>query len=601
VSWSADGSQLAFTGSKGGRHGIYTVRADGTDLRFLRGTRGGSNPVFSPDGSRIAFSREHLGKGVFPGSTPWVARVDGSRAHRLAEWRKGVEYVPSSFSPEGSALAVTRRMSFDPNQSAALLFALDGSGDRRPLVRFPASEPVFSPDGSQVVLVRHSILRRGKIQSSHSDLFLVDPFGGNLRRLTDTRWIAEAHPSWDPSGQRIAFSSFHISRDPLEALFDELLPFGNSIVQINADGTCREKLISLRDAATFGAKWQPGQGREAGRIACGVEPAASRAPAGPRLALVKFNFFSFRFQLETVDQAGMRPFPLAGGGEWRRPLPAWFAPPAWSPDGSRVVFAGIARRLFGGPRGTRLYVVGEDGTDLRPLPGTHGAYQPVFSPDGHTIAFGRTQFRESRNKQGKKVFVSQGASVWLVDLNGGAPRRITPERSGHYVYPGSFSPDGGTLLATREIDGPHPPDVIALTLGSGRARTLIPHALEPIYSPDGSRISFARLRSLKGGTGDSTTLDLFISRADGGDVLRLTSGPKDDAFQSWDPSGKRIAFVRYRPEENESDEIGIGSAIMEVNADGSCLHTAVAPERGMAFYGAAWQPGPGREAGRIAC
>ena len=164
VSWSADGSLLAFTGSKGGRHGIYTVRADGTGLRFLRGTRGGSNPVFSPDGSRIAFSREHLGKGVFPGSTPWVARVDGSRAHRLAEWRKGVEYIPSSFSPDGSALALTRRMSFDPNQSAALLFALDGSGDRRPLVRFPASEPVFSPDGSQVVLVRHSILRRGKIQ-----------------------------------------------------------------------------------------------------------------------------------------------------------------------------------------------------------------------------------------------------------------------------------------------------------------------------------------------------------------------------------------------------------------------------------------------------
>lgn|GEM_PF-450457 len=601
VAWSADGGLLAFSGSQGRRRGIYTVHADGTGLRFLSGTRGGTNPVFSPDGSRIAFSRERLGKRIFIGTTPWVARVDGGGgAHRLAPWRKGVEYAPSSFSPDGSALAVTRTVAFDQDQSSALLFALDGSGDRRPLVRFPASEPVFSPDGSQVVLVRHSILRQGKTQSSHSDLFLVDPFGGNLRRLTDTRWIAETHPSWDPSGQRISFTSFRISKDPLEALFDELLPFGNSIVQINADGTCREKLLSLRDAATFGAKWQPGQGRGAGRIACGAEPAVSRAPAGPRMAIVKFNFFSFHFDLETVDEAGARPFPLAGGGEWKRPLPAWYAPPTWSPDGARLVFAGMARRLFGGPRQTRLYVVEADGTHLRPLRGTHGAYQPVFSPDGHTVAFGRTQFRESRDKRGKKTFVARGSSIWLVDLAGGAPRRLTPARGGHFIYPNSFSPDGDTLLATREI-GSRPTDAVALPLAGGRARTVIRHALDPVYSPDGSRIAFVRERLLEQGSGGATTLNLFIARADGGGVRRLTSGPKEDVFQSWDPSGERIAFVRYRPEVNESDELGVDSSVMEVNADGSCLQKAVAATRGTAFYGVAWQPGPGREAGRISC
>jgi dipeptidyl aminopeptidase/acylaminoacyl peptidase len=387
----------------------------------------------------------------------------------------------------------------------------------------------------------------------------------------------------------------------LEALFDEVLPFGNSIVQINADGTCREKLLSLRNAATYGARWQPGQGRGAGRIACGEESAASRAPAGPRLAIVKFNFFSFRFELETVDETGLQPFPLAGGGEWKRPLPEWFAPPTWSPDGSSLVFSGIARRLFGGPRGTRLYVVEADGTDLRPLRGTHGAFQPVFSPDGHTVAFGRIGFRESKNKQGKKIFVPRSSSIWLVDLAGGAPRRLTPARNGHYLYPDSFSPDGSTLLATREV-GSGPSDAVALGLGGGGTRTVIRHALDPIYSPDGSRIAFVREHSLKrkGGKG-STTLDLFIARANGGGVRRLTSGPKDDVFQRWDPSGKRIAFVRYRPEVTESDELGIGSTIMEMNADGSCLHAAVAASRGTAFYGVAWQPGPGREAGRIAC
>jgi len=599
VTWSTDGSLLAFAGSEGKRSGIYTVRADGSGLRFLRGTRGGSNPVFSPDGRLIAFSREHLGKDLFFGTTPWVARVDGSRARRLAPWRDGVEYLPSSFSPDGSALAVTRSKIFDSDRSAALLFELDGRGGRRPLVRFPASEPIFSPDGSQVVLVRLSVLRRRNVRSLHRDLFLVDASGANVRRLTDTRWIAEAHPSWDPSGQRIAFTSFHISRNPFEALFDELLPFGNSIVQVNADGTCRTKLISPPGAAVFGVQWQPGQGREARRIECGAEP-VSHVPDGPRLAVMKFNLPLFRFDLETVDPTGAQPFALAGGGEWRRPLPG-FAAPAWSPDGSRIVFSGWARRLFGGPRGTRLYVSQSDGTLLRPLRGTHGADEPVFAPDGETVAFARYRFRESRERQGKKEFVARGASIWFVDLGGGVPRRVTSPRRGLYLYPTSFSPDGSTLLATRE-DGSRAPEAVAMKLSAGNIKTVARRAFNPTYSPGGHRIAFVRERSVKHGNGnDDTTTDLFTVKADGGGLHRLTSGRKDDYFPSWDPSGERIAFVRYRPEVTERDEIGIGSAVMEVNADGTCLRTVLRPSRYAAFYGTTWQPGPGREAGRIVC
>src|SRR6187402_2397685 len=249
---SPGGDLLAFAGFKGAKRGIFAVRADGRGLHFLPGTRGGSHPVFSPDGRWIAFSRERVGRGIsFGTTTPWMASVDGSRARRLAPWGKGVEYIPSSFSPDGSVLAVTRIDTSAPEWPAALLFRLDRTGGRRPLVRFPASEPAFSPDGSQIALVRHSISRQGAGRISHSDLFLVDASGANVRRLTDTRWIAETQPSWDPSGQRIAFSSFHISREPLEALFDAFLPFGNSIVQINADGTCRTKLISLSGGAAI--------------------------------------------------------------------------------------------------------------------------------------------------------------------------------------------------------------------------------------------------------------------------------------------------------------------------------------------------------------
>lgn len=83
-----------------------------------------------------------------------------------------------------------------------------------------------------------------------------------------TNHTDETHPSWDPSGQRIAFNSFHTSKDPTEALFDRLLPFGNSIMQVNVDGSCRQKLLSLKNTALYGPAWQPGTDREAGRIEC---------------------------------------------------------------------------------------------------------------------------------------------------------------------------------------------------------------------------------------------------------------------------------------------------------------------------------------------
>jgi TolB protein len=264
VAWSADGSRIAFTGSKGAKRGIFTVRADGTGLHYVVGTKGGSNPVFSADGTKIAFQREHLGKGIFLGTTPWVVRASGGRPRRLAEWRSEVEYVPASFSPDGLALAVTKEK-FGSDDSRALLLSLNG--DRVRVLARQASEPVFSPDGSQIAFVRHSTSRREKVPIRHSDLYVMSSDGSTTRALTRTRWIAESHPSWDPSGQRVAFNAFRISKEPIEALFDALLPFGNSIVNVNADGTCRQRLLSL-NAALFGAVWEPGTGREAGRILC---------------------------------------------------------------------------------------------------------------------------------------------------------------------------------------------------------------------------------------------------------------------------------------------------------------------------------------------
>lgn len=322
----------------------------------------------------------------------------------------------------------------------------------------------------------------------------------------------------------------------------------------------------------------------------GVGWAGAAAPPGPRLAIVRWDYLRERQELLTVDRSGAKPLRLAGGGERTRPLPELFETPSWSPDGSRVAFVGVTGSLEAGPRGNRVFLVGADGKGLRPLPGTRGAFQPVFSTDGSAVVFARSQ--------------RHGANLWVAPIAGGAPRRLTAIRRGLYLLPRSFSPDGRTLLADRFVQGRAFEDVVAVDVGTGTIETVLRRAQEAARSPDGTRLAFVRWRPLVQRDGNRTfSSDIYTSRADGSGVRRLTRTRfRDEAFPSWDPSGERLAFVRNLPEPVENDliELGIGASAMQMNADGSCQRRILKPSI-VGIYGVTWQPGPGRGLGPIAC
>jgi Tol biopolymer transport system component len=299
-------------------------------------------------------------------------------------------------------------------------------------------------------------------------------------------------------------------------------------------------------------------------LAAGMASAA--APAGPRLAVVKETWKPHRITLLSVNPRGGDPLRLAGGQENGGPVEAGRI--SWRPDGTEIAFQGIRS----------IFLAKAEGGWVREL-NIASAERPVFAPDGRSLVFTR--------------FGGTEAGVWIIDLDSGKQRRLLRSR-GKLEYVGSsFSPDGTTLLATR-VDYSRRgggEDVIALDLAGGGAERQIANGYLAVYSPDGSRIAFIR-RVGERGAGDLFVLDL-ASRS----PRRLTRTPhKEELYPSWDPSGERIAFARYR-----RGHLEWANSIHQINADGSCEDEVFAVKRRVTYHAPAWQPGPGREAGPIAC
>lgn len=335
-----------------------------------------------------------------------------------------------------------------------------------------------------------------------------------------------------------------------------------------------------------------------------ADVAAAPAPEGPRLAVVKATAKPRGLQLVTIGPKGGRPLRLAGGGWRSRPLVDFFSPLSWSPDGARIAFSGIVgfRNGDGAEPIMRLFTVRADGRGLRAIRGTKGGAGPVFSPDGHTVAFTRSIQRPSPTTVDGKVWEEgfEGSSIWTIDLATGAQRQLTPWRHGLEYVASSFSPDGLTLLATFEDELlTHEPQPVALELDGSVSRRILDDGSSPVYSPDGSKIALVRRIEEYGDRGED--LDLFVVNPDGTGLRRLTRTPgRPELFPSWDPSGERLAYVRLPRVRSEDAPFGYGNALMQVNADGTC-QTKVAAARPTLFFTPAWQPGPGRGAGRIEC
>ena len=177
--WSPDGKRLAFS-----RDGvIHVMSADGTELRSFED---GFNPDWSPDGNRIAYDN---------GSRTFVFEPDGVAGRRFV----GDGTAPA-WSPDGAWIAVDDLVT----QNQTDIFLMSGSGQDRVNITDNAMradrEPAWSPDGSRIVF-----RRLNRSESTGYDIWVMDADGSNPTELLATLGPQTA-PVWLPD-DRILFGS----------------------------------------------------------------------------------------------------------------------------------------------------------------------------------------------------------------------------------------------------------------------------------------------------------------------------------------------------------------------------------------------------------
>jgi TolB protein len=121
---------------------IYKLRLDGTHGGYVTGGKDENRyPVFSPDGKRIAFTRVDS---ATHREQAYTMHTDGTHLKRLL--RNG---SPTDFSPDGRKLALTR------NGHIFVMTLRTGKLKRLTNTIYRDQDAVFSPNGRMIVFNRH--------------------------------------------------------------------------------------------------------------------------------------------------------------------------------------------------------------------------------------------------------------------------------------------------------------------------------------------------------------------------------------------------------------------------------------------------------------
>lgn len=195
--WSPDGSKLMFTRHVGESIQTFLCEADGTnEKQVFDSPHPRIDAAFFPDGKRLAFTFDKITPGQGDMEL-YLADIDGQNLQPLFVTEGKLSHEEwASPSPDGKWIACT---STRDDNSEIYLVKSDGTEKQR-LTSDPALDvhPSFSPDGRKIAFVTD---RWGDFEIA---IYNLDT--SLITRLTDSRGLDD-YPCWSPDGKQIAFMS----------------------------------------------------------------------------------------------------------------------------------------------------------------------------------------------------------------------------------------------------------------------------------------------------------------------------------------------------------------------------------------------------------
>jgi len=215
--WSPDGSRIAFTSTRTGHRSIWIMNGDGSDPRELTPLKADHGwPGWSPDGKSVVYASNRTGN-----HEVYLQSLDGGQPRRLTVSK--VFNGQASFTPDGRELFFE---SADPAGNPVLKREDVGTGRTELFANADNEFPSVSPDGKLVAVTS---------EPEHDDEVPVYVLRvADRRRIFETRISATGHLiTWTPDSGSIV------------AVLKEKPSGGQNVFRIPIDGSPPVRLTSF--------------------------------------------------------------------------------------------------------------------------------------------------------------------------------------------------------------------------------------------------------------------------------------------------------------------------------------------------------------------